>query len=384
MKKERRSYVVVVLKALYGMLVAAMFWYNKFRKDLEGIGFIFNPYDPCVANAMVKGKQHTIRFHVDDLMSSHVDAAVNTKFLKWLNKMYGEFGEVKATRGPKHDYLGMTFDFSQPGKVPIDMIDYINSMVDDFSVKLQSTDTRQTPAADDLFAKGDGKKLPKEKAEEFHTFVAKGLFACKRARPDIHTAIAVLCTRVKEPNENDWKKLVDVMLYLNGTRNDKLILSADDLHIIKWWVDASFAVHPDFRSHTGGGMSLGKGIIQSQSIKQKLNTKSSTESELVGADDISTMILWTLFFMEAQSYLIKKNILYQDNKSTILLEKNGKKSSSKRTRALNIRYFFLTDQIEKGNITVEYCPTDQMIGDFWTKPLQGKKFQDFKKQIMGH
>ena len=88
--------------------------------------------------------------------------------------------------------------------------------------------------------------------------------------------------------------------------------------------------------------------------------------------------------MEAQGYKVKKNILKQDNKSTILLLENGKKSSSKRTRAINIRYFFLTDQIEKGNLTVDYCPTTEMTGDYFTKPLQGKLFEKLRKQIMGH
>ncbi len=85
-----------------------------------------------------------------------------------------------------------------------------------------------------------------------------------------------------------------------------------------------------------------------------------------------------------QGYDIDKNILFQDNKSTILLEENGKKSSSKRTRALNIRYFFLTDQIAKGNLIVEYCPTMEMIADYFSKPLQGKLFQKFWRSIMGH
>ncbi len=80
----------------------------------------------------------------------------------------------------------------------------------------------------------------------------------------------------------------------------------------------------------------GRGAAQSILRKQKLNTRSSTESELVGADNISVMILWTKLFMEAQGYDIQKNILYQDNKSAILLEINGKRSSGKRTRALNI------------------------------------------------
>ena len=129
---------------------------------------------------------------------------------------------------------------------------------------------------------------------------------------------------------------------------------------------------------------MGSGSFINMSRKQKLNTRSSTEAELVGADDASTMILWTRLFMEAQGYEVKDNILYQDNKSTILLFENGKRSSGKRTRHMNIRYFFLTDQIEKGNLRVEYCPTTEMIGDFFTKPLQGKLFLKFKKQIMGH
>jgi hypothetical protein len=79
------------------------------------------------------------------------------------------------------------------------------------------------------------------------------------------------------------------------------------------------------------------------------------------------------------------NILCQDNKSTILLEQNGKRSSSACTWALNIRYFFLTDQIKKGNLIVEYCPTTEMVAeDYFSKPLQGRLFQKFRKAIMGN
>ena len=88
---------VQVLRALYGMLIAALLWYKNFRTELESIGFVFNDYDARVANRKVKGKQQTVRFHVDDLMSSHVDSKVNDEFLKWLNKMYGMHGEVTAT-----------------------------------------------------------------------------------------------------------------------------------------------------------------------------------------------------------------------------------------------------------------------------------------------
>ena len=86
--------------------------------------------------------------------------------------------------------------------------------------------------------------------------------------------------------------------------------------------------------------------------------------------------------MDAQGYSSENTIVYQDNKSSILLEKNGKASSSKRTRHINIRYYFVTDRINNGEIDIVYCPTKQMIADFFTKPLQGTAFTEFRNFIM--
>ena len=87
--------------------------------------------------------------------------------------------------------------------------------------------------------------------------------------------------------------------------------------------------------------------------------------------------------MNLQGYEIQKNILYQDNKSTILFLENGQKCASKRTLAINIRYFFLANQREKGNIMVEWYPTNKMLGDPMTKPLQGAAFKNMADLLMG-
>jgi hypothetical protein len=108
-----------------------------------------------------------------------------------------------------------------------------------------------------------------------------------------------------------------------------LCLESDGLKIIRWFIDASFAVHGDYHGHTVAGMTLCKGLIQNVSAKQKINTRSSTESELVGFDDVVPKILWTKLFMEAQGYDIKDNIAYRDNQSSMKLEANGKSSSTK-------------------------------------------------------
>ena len=172
------------------------------------------------------------------------------------------------------------------------------------------------------------------------------------------------------------------MSYLKKTRDDVLTLKCDGKNEVKWWIDAAFAVHPDMRSHTGAIMTLGSGAVQSISKKHKVNTRSSTEAELVATDDVIAQVVWTKNFLEAQGVKIKSNIIYQDNKSAMLLEKNGRSSAGKRSRHLDIRYFFITDQVNQGNIEIKYCPTDVMTADYMTKPLHGKKFIQFKKEIM--
>jgi hypothetical protein len=142
-------------------LVAALLWYQQFKKDLEKVGFKFNPYDPCIANRKVNGSTHTVKFHVVDLKSSHIDPKVNGQFHKWLNDKYGQYGEVKATRGKVHDYLGTTFVYGENG-VTVDMRDYIKTMLTDFPINLGNK-TAPTPAGTNLFHVCDSPRLDKPK-----------------------------------------------------------------------------------------------------------------------------------------------------------------------------------------------------------------------------
>ena len=130
-------------------------------------------------------------------------------------------------------------------------------------------------------------------------------------------------------------------------------------------------------------MSMGRGTIMNKSGKQKLNTKSSTEAELVGASDTVPQMIWTNYFLESQGFVIDHAILFQDNKSAMLMERNGKFSSGKQTKHINIQYFFIKDRIASGEIEIEHCPTDKMLADYLTKPLQGSKFIMFRDMILG-
>jgi hypothetical protein len=143
---------------------------------------------------------------------------------------------------------------------------------------------------------------------------------------------------------------------------------------LTWSVDASFAVHKDMRSHTGAVLSLGQGAFMSMSLKQKIYTKSSTEAKLVAVDDAMNFAKWIQLFVEEQTKsledrpIIKKfgldTVIQQDNTSTIQLENNGQASCTKRTRHINIRYFYVTSKIKEGSIPIIYHPTKQMVSDY--------------------
>ncbi len=94
-------------------------------------------------------------------------------------------------------------------------------------------------------------------------------------------------------------------------------------------------------------------------------------------------ILWVRLFLKAQGFVVSNNILYQDNKSEMLLETNGQASSSKRTRHIEIRYYYVAGQVAKGDLRVVWCPTNKIIADFLTKPLQGNAFVNFWDLLMG-
>jgi hypothetical protein len=332
-------------------------------------------------NKMIEGKQCTILWHVDDIKLSHIDDEVNEEIIEKLNGVYGKEAPLVVTRRKVHDYLGMTLDYSVDGQCKVIMKDYVEATLEALPNDMDGE--AATPAAHHLFeVNEDRDKLDEQTSEMFHHNTAKLLFLSKRARPDIQTAVAFLTTRVKLPDRDDYKKLARVMKYLRATVDLSLILEADDLNVVKWWVDGSFAVHPDMKSHTGATMLLGKGSLYSASTRQKLNTKSSTEAELVAVNDAMPQVLWTRYFLEAQGYDVKESTIYRDNQSAILLEKNRKRSSGKRTRHLNIRYFFVADRVKAGEVGIKYCPTGDMLGDFFTKPLQGSVFRRFRNEVL--
>jgi hypothetical protein len=196
----------------------------------------------------------------------------------------------------------MSIDLSKKRLVSILMEGYLSEVIaawnkaeplgEGFQLVKNRKTNKTSTLPDDLFkVDEDATKLGMNTKKIFHNIVVKMLHATKRGRPDTSVAIAFLTTHLREPDVDDWRKLQHLKEYLHLTKDLPLRIGANKHGTLEWYVDASFAVHPNMRGHTGGGLTMGTGFLIVGSWKQKLNTRSLTESKIVGVDDMMPSIL---------------------------------------------------------------------------------------------
>ena len=179
------------LKALYGTVDAAKLFYdNPCDLLISKLGFKKNPYDQCVVNKTINGKQATIAFHVDDLKISHSDPEVVTVIINELDKQYGDIMPLSISRDKIYDYLGMVFDYTTKGYVKISMYQYISQLLDNAPDIYKKGAARATPSPNHLYEirnseKGKTEMLMDKERGKYHTLTAQCLYLSKRGRPGI-------------------------------------------------------------------------------------------------------------------------------------------------------------------------------------------------------
>jgi hypothetical protein len=211
---DKNGYKVILVErmnAIYTTMVAGLLYYRKFADSLDQKKFTKNPYDPCVWNKTIEGKQCTICFHVNDCKISHVKSSVNDSIIAWLRQEYESIftdgsGKMKVARGRVHVYVGMTLDVTVDKVVKVTMIPYVDEIIGAWEKAFEDPQDgfkqvrRQrisTAAPEDLFkVDDDASKLSAAMAKDFHSIIAMTLYVTKQARLDTLLAVAFLTTRV--------------------------------------------------------------------------------------------------------------------------------------------------------------------------------------------
>lgn len=170
-EKGKKVLYMELVKALYGCIMPALLWYETFVGELQKMGFVINPYDPCVANMDIEGSQCTVCWYVDDTKVSHKNPEVVTMILNKFEKL---FHKLTIKRGKEHTFVGMDFEFKENGDLQIHMKEYLNECISAYEeIDGKLVGEAKTPAKHDLFyVNKESQKLSTEKAEVFHHIVA--------------------------------------------------------------------------------------------------------------------------------------------------------------------------------------------------------------------
>ena len=371
--------LVKVLKALYGCVQSGKLWYKHFSEFLLSLGFERNPVEECVFNKVDdQGNAITLALFVDDLFI----AANDPDDIAWLHRaLRDQFGEVTFHEGLVHSYLGMEFDFRKLGQVEVSMRGYIDKVLEEWTDYLHGQPVT-TPAAESIFQVRDSPALGPEHRKKFHHTVAQLLYLENRIKPELAVAIGFLTTRVQCSSQDDWRKLIRVVRYVSENRDVGIILRPGGLGRLVAYIDASYGTHPDGKSHSGSVVMMGAALQLAKSQKQKIVTKSSAESEYVALSDMLGEGFHLCEFWKGLGYDLAPLLVYQDNQAAMALAAKGKSTSS-RTKHIAIRYFWIKERIDSGEVELEYLPTQQMLADLLTKPLQGELFVRLRDTILG-
>ena len=275
----------------------------------------------------------------------------------------------------------MVLDLSVRGEVRVTMSGY----VDEILASSGLTGNAMTHATEGLFEVRPGAEIvPDEVKVWFHRIVAQLLYLAKRVRPECLTAVAYLATRVTKCDGDDVEKVHRLLKYVRWTKELGLVLRPGRSGIVvRLFVDASYGVHADGKSHTGSCVVIGDvGAVHCRSAKQSIVSKSSTEAELIGLSDSANQGIHVRNFLIMQGYRMGPVTVYQDNMSCMALIDRGR-SGAERTRHIAIKYFWVKERVQSGEVTIVHMGTKDLYANVLTKPLQGSQFIHERECLTG-
>jgi hypothetical protein len=396
---------MLLLSYMYGLAEAAREFFLRLKAILESLGFQQAQADECLFIRDVNGERHYLCVHVDDIYSSAPTDDACAQFERELQKRL----DVKMQEGSL-SYLGMVIDKDKHGTIRVNQCGYTQAILDRFNVSERPV---QTPAYPGLLtdaapveskpAEGTPrdrlrKAIAKKKQErqkgskptprnarevcftaaapddtpcversEFISIVMSLMYLARYTRPDILMVVTYLATKCQAPTRRDYLAARWVLRYIKGTKDKGLTFKNSDLRL-EFYADASHLLHSDGYGHSGMLATLGGTIIFARSVKQKLVARSSSEAELISADDCATFVVWLRQLCADLGIKVSGPTPFaQDNKSAIIIMLKG--GTFKRTKHMIGKMAYLRERIKMGDIHLHYVPTEDMLADMLTKPV---------------
>lgn len=357
---ERATKVALLRKSIYGLKQAAHCWNTKFVASLLKHGFTQSQADPCVFINRTNGDTTLLGLFVDDMIIA--GEAERVRHIK--DQLMSEY-RMKDLGRPSL-ILGIKVDHSV-GSTSISQRQYTENLLATFG--MSECKPAATPIPANL-----GSEFEDTTACDLHLYqqaIGSLIYLSNSTRPDISYAVGLLARKMANPTEGDWKMVKHVLRYLRGTPSASISYSAEPVKrdTLVGYSDASYAENPTDRKSTGGYVFLfNDGAISWRSVKQPIVALSSTEAEYIALTDSFKEAQWLQHLLqEVFSSPQLPTVIFEDNQSTIKLARN--KAHSNRTKHIDVRYHYVREVIQRGQLILKYCPTESMTADIMTKPL---------------
>ena len=316
-----------------------------------------------------------IAVYVDDL----IQAGKNEEEIEEVKKAISrKFDAVDM--GPLHYFLGVKVIQDENGGVWIGQPSYIHSLLSKFN--MENCKPVETPA-------DASQKLRKAQEEEelankelYQSAVGSILYVSTRTRPDISYAIGSCARFSANPTKCHWTAVKRIMRYLKGTFNFGLLYNATNPTDLIGYSDADWAGDVDDRKSTSGYVfQICGGAVSWRSKKQSCVALSTAEAEYMALASATQEAIWMKHLInDLHTEILEKPVcIHEDNQSTICIAKNHQYHG--RSKHIDIKYHFTRDQVISGNIELNYCKSEDMVADLFTKPLSGPQFKCLRELL---
>lgn len=368
--KGKENHVCLLKRSLYGLKQAPKSWKDAIDETLITFGFQRCLSDNCLYfKRFSDGNWCILLIYVDDILIT----ATSEEISKEVERQISSIFEIRSL-GEVNHYLGMEVK-RENDIYTINQNQFIKKIIKEFGL----TDAKESKIPlDSGYEKNQQGQplLPTNK--DYQKLVGSLLYISLNTRPDIAASVAILAQKVSKPSMYDWNELKRVLRYLKGSNNLKLYLSSNEEQDLTGYADANWGENrDDGKSNSGYLFKLNGGTISWCSRKQKCVALSSTEAELIALTEAVKESIWLKKLLKEIDFKIQdKIVIFEDNESTRKIIMTDKQSN--RTKHISVRYHFIRDLVKKNEISIDYCPSDDMIADTLTKPLSRVKFQKFR------
>jgi len=376
-------------KYLYGLKESSRAWYETVGKVLmTKCGMDRCEMDGCLFKKVRGEKVIIVLLYVDDMLLLYTHEELYFEIKSDLKKVYPEMTESEKNAC---SFIGMALTRESDGDIKVKQTENLTNVIE----KILGDDmhmTRVTPAS------MKGKEIPGDDvqmtAKEKSTALSQTMslmYLALRSRPDILYKTVLIASDLHKEKVGQLRHIKRVAAYLNRTKEACLTFSHKADLVITCYADAAFDTHEKSRGHTGVSIWMDSkcqsAAFLNKSAKQKVATNSSMEAELIALHEAGALVLYARRVLKFIPELVpdqSATMIWQDNNQCILLSRNPIMATTGRARFIDRKYFTTYDNIEAGELMIDWCGTEFMWADSHTKDLQGRLFKDCNSKVMNY